>query len=243
MTEVEVVFLILITLLVSMITLLTGFGVGTVLTPTFALMYDVKTAVMLVSVIHLLNNLLKLGMFYQSICANVFWRFGLISIIGAFIGSSLQGTVATDIVQLALAIFLLIVGAAEFAPKSWTLRLPRNIDILGGFFSGFMGGLIGNQGAIRSAYLLNYDLKKEEFIGTATAIAVVIDVTRIPVYIVDQSAQIQASWQPLLLLSVAAFGGTLAGKRLLSKISLERFRAAVAAFVLAFGGYLLLQLF
>jgi uncharacterized membrane protein YfcA len=243
MTQLELIFLILVTLLVSTLTLLTGFGVGTILTPAFALMYDVKTAVMLVSVIHLLNNLLKLGMFYRSIKAKVFWRFGLISIFGAFIGSSLQGTAATDTVQLTLAVFLLIIGAAEFAPKSWSLRLPRNIDILGGFFSGFTGGLIGNQGAIRSAYLLNYDLKKEEFIGTATAIAVVIDLTRIPVYIVDQFQEIQAAWPPLLVISVAAFGGTLVGKRLLSKISLERFRSIVALFVIAFGGYLLFRLF
>lgn len=39
---------------------------------------------------------------------------------------------------------------------------------LGGLLSGFFGGLSGNQGALRSAFLLKAGLSKEAFIATGT---------------------------------------------------------------------------
>ena len=83
--------ILVITFVISTITLLTGFGVGSVLTPTFTLFYDVKTAVFLVSIVHLANNLLKFGLFAHHIEKAIFWRFGIMSVAGALAGSLLQG--------------------------------------------------------------------------------------------------------------------------------------------------------
>ena len=177
----------LVTFVISTITLLTGFGVGSVLTPTFALFYDVKTAVFLVSIVHVANNLLKYGLFVKHIDRTIVMRFGFISITGALVGSFLQGSFQASWVRLALALFLIVSGASEFYPRNSSVRILQKYDFVGGFFSGLMGGLIGNQGAIRSAYLLNYRLPKETFIATATSIAILIDLTRIPVYIYQQA--------------------------------------------------------
>ena len=231
--------ILLVTFLASSVTLLTGFGVGSVLTPMFTLFYDVKTAVFLVSIVHLANNILKLGLFFRYVEKNILIRFGLVSVLGALAGSFLQGSVASEWVKVALALFLLVSGASEFIPKSSSVRIPRRLDFLGGFFSGLMGGLIGNQGAIRSAYLLNYNLSKEAFIATATSIAILIDLSRIPVYIYQQAEQLRCAAQPLVLITGVAFAGTLAGRELLKKISLERFRKFVSAFLIAFGLFLL----
>jgi hypothetical protein len=239
MTPVSFFFILLATFFVSTFALLTGFGVGSVLTPTFTLFYDVKTAVFLVSIVHLANNILKLGLFLRHIEKNILIRFGMVSVLGAIVGSFLQGYAANDWVRVALALFLVVSGASEFIPKSSLVRIPRRLDFLGGFFSGLMGGLIGNQGAIRSAYLLNYNLSKETFIATATSIAILIDLSRIPVYIYQQAEQLRGAAQPLVLITGVAFAGTLAGRELLKKISLERFRKFVSAFLIAFGLFLL----
>lgn len=231
----------IITFLISAATLLTGFGVGTVLTPTFTFFYDVKTAVFLVAVVHLANNLLKLGLFVKHIDKTVLWRFGFISIAGALAGSFLQGVFQAVIVKYVLALFLIASGISEFTPKDVSFKLPRKFDILGGFFSGLMGGLIGNQGAIRSAYLLNYNLTKEGFIATATAIAVVVDLGRIPVYIYGQAAQTQHAVLTLLIVTLVAFTGTLIGRQLLSKISFVQFRKIVAVCLILTGIMLIIQ--
>jgi len=227
-------FILLITFATSTLTLLTGFGVGTILTPTFALLYDVKTAVLLVSIVHLTNNLLKFGLFRRNVNLSILRRFGLVSIIGALAGSFAQSFLQSSIVAIALGCFLIVTGSLEFLPVN-PFRIPRSFDQAGGFLSGLMGGIIGNQGAIRSAYLLNYDLTKESFIGTGTAIAILIDLTRIPVYLTHQAVTIETAGPGLLVVILVAFGGTFLGKRLLRHLSLGRFRRVVASFLILVG--------
>ncbi|HEY5615369.1 MAG TPA: sulfite exporter TauE/SafE family protein, partial [Bacteroidota bacterium] len=240
MSDLHSLIILIVTFLTSTLTLLTGFGVGTVLTPAFAFFYDAKTAVFLVSIVHLANNLLKLGLFRAHINKEIFIKFGAVSLIGAAAGSFLQNAIAGEYVRYVLAAFLVLAGGAEFVPGASKFKLPHSFDIAGGFFSGFLGGMIGNQGAIRSAYLLNYNLTKESFIATATAIAIVIDLTRIPVYLYNRADQLESAVTPLLVVIVVAFAGTLFGKRLLKNISLERFRMVVAGFLVVMGAALLL---
>ncbi|MCI0707510.1 MAG: sulfite exporter TauE/SafE family protein [Ignavibacteriae bacterium] len=235
MTDLHFLIVLIVTFFTSTLTLLTGFGVGTVLTPAFAFFYDAKTAVFLVSIVHLANNLLKFGLFRRHIDKKIFIKFGIVSFIGAAVGSSFQNALAGEYVRYALAGFFLLAGGVEFMPSASKFRIPHSFDIVGGFFSGFLGGIIGNQGAIRSAYLLNYSLSKESFIATATAIAIVIDLTRIPVYLYNQLERVEAAAAPLLIVIAVAFAGTLFGKSLLKKISLERFRMVVAGFLVLMG--------
>jgi len=117
-------------------------------------------------------------------------------------------------------------------------KSQKNGTFWGGFFSGFLGGLIGAQGAIRSAYLLNYSLSKEAFIATGTAISILIDLTRLPLYLYSQKAHfgsVPFFW--ILLIIFSALLGTTLGKRFLQTISLKLFRHLVAAAVILVGIY------
>ncbi len=229
------------TFVISTVTLLTGFGVGAVLTPTFMLFHDIKTAVFLVAVVHLANNLLKLGLFRQYVNRNIFFRFGLVSIAGALVGSYLLGSMNSALIRLALGIYLVVTGASEFLPAASSLKIPKKFDLIAGFFSGLMGGLIGNQGAVRSAYLLNYGLSKEAFIATGVAIAILNDLTRIPLYIHDRIGFSVETALTLLVTVGVAWLGTLTGTRLLKSISLERFRSIVSFVLAAFGVVFIVQ--
>ena len=171
----------------AIVTLLTGFGLGTVLTPVFTFFYDVKIAVLIVALIHILNNLFKLALFKGYVDYSILKRFGLVSIFGSILGSVLQYYFQSNLVKVLLGSVLLLLGISKFLPAGLTFRLPRRFDRAGGFLSGLLGGLVGNQGAIRSAYLLNYGLSKERFIATATIRAVAIDLTRLPVYIISNT--------------------------------------------------------
>lgn len=229
------------TVVAAALTLVAGFGLGTMLTPVFALAYDVKLAVSLVAVIHLVNNIFKLVLFRKHVDYSIVRRFGFISIVGAALGASLQLLIASRLIVIILAVFLMLFGLNELVPHKRQIRLPRKIDILGGFLSGFLGGMIGNQGAVRSAYLLNYKVSKETFIATATVIATIIDVTRIPVYVVAQHEALPQHWLPVFLLILVAMIGTLIGKRLLKRFTERQFRGTVATAIIAMGVLLLFR--
>jgi uncharacterized membrane protein YfcA len=219
----------------SLVTLMTGFGLGTILTPVVALFYDVKLAILVVAIVHILNNALKLWLFRDHVDRAIIRRFGALSILGALAGAALQGLLASSAVTVLLGFVLVALGAGEFLPQGRGFRFPKALDPVGGFASGLLGGLVGNQGAIRSAYLLNYDLPKESFIATATVIALAIDATRIPIYLTAHREYFsQLSWNvlPVVLL---AFLGTITGKRFLASLSGRHFKKAVAASVVAMG--------
>jgi hypothetical protein len=223
------------TFLASAATLLAGFGLATILTPVFAIVYEVKLAILLVAIVHFLNNILKFLLFRRHINKEIFNRFGYLSIFGALAGALLQASMYSTILKILLGITLVILGMGEFLPKNFNLRLSRKADLTAGFLSGFLGGLIGNQGAIRSAYLLKYELGKEEFIGTSAVIALTIDVVRIPIYLRSQLEVMTQVPREIVLVVLCALFGTFIGKQLLRRFSSSAFRKIVAASIVAVG--------
>lgn len=235
MIEINIIIPALTAFLAAAFTLATGFGLGTVLTPIFLLFYDVKVAILIVAVVHLANNLLKLSLYSSHMSFDILRRFGLLTLIGAFIGAFAQGNMDSSVVKVLLGMALIFLGLKELTGMGERFRLPQRIDFIGGFLSGLLGGFVGNQGAIRSAYLLNYNIPKETFIATAAVIASVVDITRIPVYLLTNKEALVSNWLLILITVIAAFAGTLAGSRLLKKISLKAFKLYVGIAVMLIG--------
>lgn len=234
------VFIYLTAFIAAGLALLSGFGLGTILTPVFLLFYEPKIAIFLVAVVHLSNNLLKFTIFRQHIDLTILKRFGILALIGSLIGAFGQAYVAGLWLKKLIGIVLIYLGIQEWFPKQLRFRFPKSVDPVGGFLSGLVGGLVGNQGAIRSAFLLNYSISKEAFIATGVVIACVIDITRIPVYWISYGEAISQSWPPLLILMGVSFAGTFAGTVLLKRFSIISFRKVVSAIIVLMGVYFLL---
>lgn len=103
------------------------------------------------------------------------------------------------------------------------LKFGRWTGWLGGAISGFLNGMVGEQGGFRSAALLGFDVKKDAFIATATAIALMVDAfqnARLPL---PQWDRLGSVW---VLITVAAAGviiETLFGRRALRWIQKTSF--------------------
>jgi uncharacterized membrane protein YfcA len=71
---------------------------------------------------------------------------------------------------------------------------------------------------LRSAALLGFDLSKHSFVATATAIGLVVDGARMPVYLMTQARDLSGMvmWIALATLGVAV--GTMLGNRVLARI-------------------------
>lgn len=115
------------------------------------------------------------------------------------------------------------------------LRFRGALAWLAGAASGAFGGLVGNQGGIRSAALLGFGLPKERFVATATAIALIVDAVRMPVYFVVEAEGLVEIWPLIAVATAGVLAGTLAGERVLRRVPEPIFRRVVAGLILALG--------
>ncbi len=233
--------LIPVTIATSFITLFTGFGVGTIMMPVMALFFDVKVAIFLAAIVHFFNNISRLALYRSEINWGIIQRFGVVSIIGAFIGSFAQIYLDSSWLKVGLGVFLIIYSLMVLIPNRIRFKLSANVDFIGGFLSGLVGGLIGNQGAIRSLYLLNYGLEKKELIVSSALIAVIIDSTRIPVYAYFNYQYMQANIILLAAIVVSSILGTMLGSKILPKVSHDLFKRIVLVGVLIMGILMILS--
>lgn len=242
----------------SLLTFFSGFGLGTLLLPVFALFFPAEIAVALTGVVHLLNNLFKLLLVGKFAHWKTVWWFGLPAIVGAFAGAWLLSLLADlnvwaswswggrtfDIYPHKVIIGLLMIFFAliEIVPRWKEWQFDRH-PVLGGTLSGFFGGLSGHQGALRSAFLIRFGLNKEAFIATGVVIACFVDVGRLAVYFSRfEGLRWDAGNYILAWATLSAFVGAYLGRQLLRKITLGVIQWAVAIGIILLGLAMLLGL-
>lgn len=220
---------------------ITGFGIGSLLTPLLALRLGTQLAVAAVAVPHAAGTALRCVRLRHSIDWPVLWKFGIPSAAGGLAGALGQGELSNLMLTRVLGGLLLLAGVSGLASLTVRLQLRGPWAILGGLLSGFFGGLVGNQGGIRSAALLGVSLSPERFVATATASALVVDAVRLPVYLYHSGGAL-VKYGPLVGLAIAgALAGTLYGERVLRRLPENRFRRIVSGFLVVLGLGLLLS--
>lgn len=236
----EIFYISLVAFGASLLTFFSGFGLGTLLTPFMALFFPIEIAIALTGVVHMLNNLFKFVLMGKHTDKNLLMRFGSFAIIGALIGAfslevlgkysltllhySFNGKMyEITLFKSMIALLMLTFSIIEWIPSLKDYRVQPRFMPLGGVLSGFFGGLSGNQGALRSMFLLKGGLSKEAFIATGIAIALCVDITRLPVYFLstDKQAALSAHFVVWISATIAAFAGAYLGNKLLKKVTLK----------------------
>jgi uncharacterized membrane protein YfcA len=219
----------------------TGFGIGSILTPTLSLWLDGRIAIAVVAIPHLIGTVVRFAMIDGKVDRSVLWRFGLASAAGGLIGALFQSLVSGPGLLILLAILLLFVAASELTGLSSRMRFTGATAWIAGVLSGLLGGLVGNQGGIRSAALLGFGLPRDVFIATATAIALFVDGARLPVYLATSGSEIWAHRQEVAIAGAGVVAGTIAGARVLRRIPDSAFRRIVAVMLAMLGIALLVR--
>jgi uncharacterized membrane protein YfcA len=218
-----------------------GFGVGSLLTPLVGLQVDIKVAVAVVSIPHLIATALRYWMLHKHVDWRVLWSFGLTSAAGGLIGALLGTFMASPILTAVLGVLLVFAGVTGLTGWASKMRFSGWTAWIAGAVSGVFGGLVGNQGGIRSAALMGFDIRKEAFVATATAVGLMVDGARMPIYFFTQWSDIVEAWPYVLAATVGVVAGTLVGERLLLRIPEKTFRQIVSAIILVLGVALLIQ--
>ncbi|SRR5579883_957972 len=213
----------------------TGFGIGSILTPTLAAQFGTKLAVAAVSIPHAVGTVTRFALIWRSVDKRVLIRFGIASALGGLAGALLHTVFTSIVLNYILGVLLLFAGVLNMFGLASTMRFGRSVAWFAGLTSGVFGGLVGNQGGIRSAALLGFELDKQAFVATGTAIGIVVDLARMPVYIAAESHQLVDLWPYLLIGTVGVLIGTFLGKTILTKIPENIFRRVVGTIVFLLG--------
>ena len=229
----------------AILTFFSGFGLGTILAPIFAIFFPIDLAIALTGVVHFCNNLFKIVLVGRKTDKAVLIRFGIPAILASFAGAwlliKITGLPALYQYQIgehlhtitpvkAIIAFLLITFAIlEIVPAFQKIEFDKNKLPLGGVLSGFFGGLSGLQGALRSAFLIRSGLSKEAYIATGVVIACLVDFTRLSVYATRfVSAELHDNLVLVISATLAAIAGAFIGSKLLKKVTLTFIQKLVA---------------
>jgi uncharacterized membrane protein YfcA len=235
--------------LVAILTFFSGFGLGTILTPVMMIFLPTELAIALTGVVHFFNNIFKLFLVGRHAVKSVLISFGIPAVIAAFFGAWVLIHIpdATPLyayklygrhfeiypVKFTISVILIFFAVFDLIPALARMQFERKHLPVGGALSGFFGGLSGNQGALRSAFLIKAGLSKQAFIGTAVVVSAFVDFTRISVY---SSRMLETGladyWHYVLFGTLSAITGAYLGNILLKKITLRFLHIAVAVMLI-----------
>ncbi len=229
----------------AVLTFLSGFGLGTLLMPVFALFFPVPLAIALTAVVHFLNNFFEMAFLYRRVDVKIALFFGLPAAGGAYGGARLLGLLSgvrpltayhflgiqaeVTPVKLIVGLLILFFAAFEVVPRLRGISFDRRYVPLGGLVSGFFGGLSGHQGAPRAAFLIRMGLSKESYVATGVAAAILIDLSRLSVY-TGHFVLVEPGGHLTLVAAAcgAALVGTALGSRVIGKVTFRIVRILVS---------------
>jgi uncharacterized protein len=244
----EILILCIAALITSLLTFFSGFGLGTILTPLFAIFFPIEMAIALTGVVHFLNNIFKLMLIGKHADKQVVIRFGIPAVFAALLGAFLLLQIS-DLkpihtyaignklfhitpIKLIVAILIIFFSVMEIVPRLKKIQFEKDKLFIGGLLSGFFGGLSGNQGALRTAFLIKSGLSKEAFIATGIVIACLIDFTRIGVYSIRfLKSGLQENLPLVITATLSAFIGAYLGSRLLKSVTFSTIQIVVTVFL------------
>jgi len=240
--EMEFVVVAICALFASGLTMFSGFGLGTLLLPVFALFLPVELAVAATALVHGANNVLKVGLLGKLADFKLVVHFGVPAILAAFGGvyvlkllsgmpelwtySLLGRQAVVTPLKLAMASLMTVFAVLELHPRFAKLTIDRRWLPLGGVLSGFFGGLSGHQGALRSAFLAKVGISPQAFVGTNAVIGLLVDLARISAYagmlFGARLTDLARSREGALIAAgaLAAFAGVILGKRVLHRLTM-----------------------
>lgn len=212
-----------------------GFGIGSLLTPLLMLWMPTAHAVAVLAIPHAVATTIRWLRLRSDVDVATFKQFGVASAIGGLAGATLQSRLASPTLTIVLASLLILAGSTELARRRVPLPPTPFWRLVGGILSGLFGGLVGNQGGIRAAALLGFQLRPRQLVATATASALLVDAARVPIYFLSAGPVIAQNTRLWIVAAIGVTMGTFLGVPILSRIPESTYRRLVGALLLVLG--------
>ncbi|RAH14025.1 MAG: hypothetical protein CMB56_006240 [Methanobacteriota archaeon] len=227
--------------LVAVLTVPAGFGLSTMLTPLVLLLMGPHEAVAVVAIVHGAHNGGKYLALKKYVNFDACRKYGIWLVFGSIIGALLQNQVPETPLLAIIGIFLIILPLLTMSERWMGYKIPEANDRIGGFSSGFMGGLSGHQGALRAMFLSRRLPDKMAYAATASILALCVDLSRIPVYLIYRNEEILQQLTLTCILIISALLGVNIGKLWLKNLKVEWIQRGVMLGIIGSGFFYLYE--
>jgi len=236
MNLMEIFLVALLTIVASAIGTVSGFGISTLMVPIMLLFLPYAETLLFVGVVHWFGDVWKLFLFKRGLNWKILLAFGVPGVILAYLGASLTFQVSTLILSRLVGIFLIAYVLFITLRPKFKIKPNTVTALIGGGFSGLMGGLTGvGGGAIRAVVLTAFNLQKEVYVFTTGIVGATVDASRIAGYFTGGTRITHPLLLGLPIFVLASFIGVKIGKVMVDRIPQEKFRYVVAFFLFVIG--------
>ncbi|HAP69745.1 MAG TPA: hypothetical protein DCR04_08475 [Flavobacteriales bacterium] len=225
---------ILLALLAEILGTVGGFGSSLFFVPIASYFLDFHSVLGITALFHVSSNITKIAFFRKGFNKKVVLSLGIPAVIFVIIGAYISKFLASEILEIALAIFLIGTSLTFLIFKRLEVKPTVRNSIGGGVLSGLVAGVLGTGGAIRGITLAAFNMKTEVFIATSAIIDLGIDASRSVVYTLNGYVHYHDLYLIPILLVVSVLG-TWIGKKILDRFSEEQFKSTVLVLILITG--------
>ena len=225
---------ILLALLAEILGTVGGFGSSLFFVPIASYFLDFHSVLGITALFHVSSNITKIAFFRKGFDKKVVLSLGIPAVIFVIIGAYISKFLASEILEIALAIFLIGTSLTFLIFRKLEVKPTVRNSIGGGVLSGLVAGVLGTGDAIRGITLAAFNMKTEVFIATSAIIDLGIDASRSVVYTMNGYVHTHDLYLIPILLVVSVLG-TWIGKKILERVSEEQFKSTVLVLILITG--------
>ncbi len=222
----------------GIVSTISGGGLGIVLFLILNTTYDVRTSIIINSLLGFAIQGAKFAHFFRHTRWNIVGWYLLTGIPASVLGGVLFFFVPERLLEIAIGVLCLIFSGKELFRRSVSVS-PRITTLLtAGFVNGLIGGVIGNAAVLRLSALLAFGLTKEQLIGTSSIIAIGLNVGKTSAYLQ------QFTWSPDVILVLVTSAPVIlvsvaVGKRILKYVSPALFERLLLCIIFLGGIHLI----
>jgi uncharacterized membrane protein YfcA len=214
-----------------------GFGGAMIFLPVLIAVYGVRASVPILTVSVLLGNASRVYFNRRELDLKLVGVFSLGSLPFAVLGSFVYVALPAFWIKKGIGIFLLVCVLLRHLHRNFKLTSAWVFAPLGAV-TGFLSALMGGVGPVSSPFFLAYGLTKEAFVGTEALCAVGMHLVK---SVTDSRLHVLAEKELAagLGFGLVMTGGSYVAKKVLERMSREKFLMLVEILLVAIGLYML----
>ena len=211
-----------------------GFGSSIILMPALVLMYGPRTAVPVMAVAALLANASRVVLWWREIDWRACAAYSLTAIPAAALGAKTLVTIPPRLADGVLGVFFILMIPARRWLVGSGLRIGLWHMAAIGALIGYVTGIVVSTGPINTPFFLAYGLTKGAFIGTEALGSLGMYVSKAIAFrslgVLPDAVIVQG-----LIIGTSLMAGSYFSKRLLLRMSAERFHLLMEGVLLLAG--------
>ncbi|MFN3341508.1 MAG: sulfite exporter TauE/SafE family protein [Flavobacteriales bacterium] len=215
-----------------------GFGGALVLLPVLTGIVGIKAAVPILTIGQIFGNASRVWFGRNELKWKPILFFLLTSIPFTILGSYLFNKIDSNKIKIGIGVFLILLVIYR-RTKIKKIKLGNKGMLLGGGLTGFLSGLAGSAGPLGAAFFLGLNLTATAYIASEAITALTMHFTKTIVY--NQYSLISESELYYgIFIGVAMILGSWVGKKIIERLSREKFILLVEILLLISGFQLIL---